>query len=170
MESWKEIKGFEGKYEVSNMGQVRSVDRIEKFRSATRKRFGRIMKQRQPMGYSTVQLKNYDKGKTYLVHRLVADAFIGDISGKVVDHIDFNPSNNRLDNLQIITQRENIHRSVNADRHNYGTKHGMAKLDNDKVASLRSANKGSIAGLCSELGISYSTAKRIRRNETWKHV
>lgn len=170
METWRSVKGYEGKYEVSDLGRVRSVDRVENFRNSKRRRKGRIMKSRFFGKYESVHLSDYDKSKTTFIHRLVAEAFIGDVTGKVVDHIDFDPSNNKASNLQILTQRENIHRSVNADRHNYGEKHGMSKLSSDAVKILRSAKRGEISNICKSLNITYSTAKRIRRGESWKHV
>lgn len=170
MEIWKQIKHYEGIYEVSNYGNVRSIDRMEKFMESMRLRKGKMIKIRYFNKYAFVMLTKNAIAKSYFVHRLVAQEFIGDINGKVVDHIDFNPSNNHVDNLQILTQKENINRGVLKKRHNFGEKHGMSKLTENDIRNLRNAKKGSISDLCKQIGITYSTAKKVRRLESWTHV
>lgn len=170
MEQWRFIPEFEGKYMVSSLGNVKSVDRIEKWRHGTRPRKGRMIKPRLFNGYVTVSLKDYGVHKTAFVHRLVASAFIGDINGKVVDHIDFNRANNVLSNLQIVTQKENIHRNVLFSKHNHGESHGCSKLKNEDVLTIRELKYGEIANYCKNNGISYTTVKRIRSGRLWKHV
>jgi len=100
MEKWKKIPGFEG-YEVSDMGRVRSL-KLGKVK---------IMKQSEDAkGYFRLSLYNNSQSKVHYVASLVAMAFLGHkpCGHKiVVDHIDENPKNNRLENLQLITQREN---------------------------------------------------------------
>lgn len=170
METWRTITGYEGKYEVSNTGKVRSLDRVEKFRNSVRKRKGRLMLQRDPLGYKIVELKSDSIGKTHLVHRLVASAFIGDVYGKVIDHIDFDVTNNNVSNLRIVTQHENIMHSVNNKRHNFGEKHGNAKLTEQNVIEIKNAVHGMVKKTCDKYGVSYMTGKRIRRCDAWSHL
>lgn len=103
-EVWKPVVGYEGLYEVSNLGRVKSLPR-----NGTSKN-GRILSQSKTGKYLNVGLRN--KGlKTYLVHILVAKAFLDykPIKGLiVVDHIDNNGNNNMVTNLQVITSRENV--------------------------------------------------------------
>jgi hypothetical protein len=108
VEIWKGIPGYEGSYEVSSFGNVRSLDRLS---SVGHKLKGRMLKKSlNGVGYYVVNLHN-GKQKTNNVHVLVASAFLGHVqsgyTGLVVDHIDNNPLNNKLDNLQLITQRHN---------------------------------------------------------------
>lgn len=98
MEEWRDVPGFEGKYQVSDFGNVRSVDRID---SENHFRKGQIMAQRYVRGYARVGLRDGEKQKMYSVHRLVAEAFIPNPDNlPQVNHKDEKPGNNALDNLE----------------------------------------------------------------------
>jgi hypothetical protein len=114
-EIWKPIKGYEGIYEVSNLGHVRSLDRkVSKLtKYGTMAVFnikGRLLKGTTTWhGYQSVNIRHTD-GKFYprLIHRLVAKAFVpGYFDGADVNHIDENKQNNRFDNLEWVTKTEN---------------------------------------------------------------
>lgn len=113
-ETYKPVVGFEGLYEVSDLGNVKSLEREEISYSRggnafTRKRNERILKARSDIhGYQIVALckdgKTYDKK----IHRLVAEAFIPNPSGlPIINHKDENPSNNKLTNLEWCTNQYN---------------------------------------------------------------
>lgn len=111
-EIWLPIKGFEGRLEVSNMGRVRSVERIVAFGRNKRKVSQTVYKQHDDRdGYKMVKIS----GKNIKVHRAVAQAFIPNPENKQqVNHIDGNKANNRADNLEWATQEENMrHASIN---------------------------------------------------------
>lgn len=99
-EEWKPIKGYEGIYEVSNMGRVKSLHRSQ----------GRILKQyTQDNGYVKVNLSKNGTHNTKRVHRLVATAFIPNPHNKPeVNHIDGNKENNNVDNLEWCTREYNV--------------------------------------------------------------
>lgn len=107
IEEWKPVWGYEGIYEVSNLGRVRSVDRLNSY---GRKNRGKLLKQ-TPLPdtrYLYVKLLKDGKSKMFKIHRLVAMTFIGEPkNGEVVDHIDGDRQNNNLENLRFVSQREN---------------------------------------------------------------
>lgn len=117
-EIWKDIKGYEGLYQVSNLGRVKS------FKTNKRKYEYKYMSLViDKKGYLTVSLCGNHKRKTYKVHRLVSQAFIPNQEGKTqVNHIDGNKQNNRVDNLEWCTNGENgIHAYKNGLRPNVRT-------------------------------------------------
>ena len=112
-EEWVPIKGYEGKYEVSDLGNVRSLDRVSKH--PTKNGFvpskGSIIIPRADKGgYLYVGLWQNGKSKTRRVHQLCAIAFLNHTPCGhkiVVNHRDFNRQNNRKDNLALVTVRVN---------------------------------------------------------------
>lgn len=124
-EIWRPVVGYEGLYEVSNLGRVKSVGRYEEghYRNGDNNakyyRKERILKQQVKRLYAQVALKNI--GYKYLqVHRLVAFAFpeiCGEwFEGAVIDHIDTNPLNNKADNLRWCTQKINCNNPLTLEK------------------------------------------------------
>ena len=122
-EIWKDIPGYEGKYQVSNLGRIRSLDRID---DENHFRKGQIMKTKLLRGYVRVPLRDGKKQKDYQVHRLVALAFIPNPDNlPQVNHKDQDPGNNNVDNLEWCDAKYNI---------NYGDR-------NEKVSKALSGRK-----------------------------
>lgn len=114
-EIWKPVVGYEGIYEVSSFGRVRSIDRIVNGGSRWGKRpehkHGKILSQFSNVdGYKCVHIKIGGKQKEYRVHRLVAFAFLGKPEGDQteVNHIDGDKTNNSVDNLEWVSHTENM--------------------------------------------------------------
>ena len=113
-EIWKDVKGYEGIYQVSNLGRVKSLDRkVKRRNNTTRIEWGRIMSLRTtPKGYKRVELANNGR-RAFMVHRLVYEAFIGDIKpNNQINHLNGVKNDNRLSNLEQCTRSENIKHSI----------------------------------------------------------
>lgn len=116
-EIWKSIQGYEELYEVSNLGNVRSLDRVIKSRhNGTTIRKGRVLTPfyEEKKGYYQVRLSKNGKNKTFRIHRLVALAFLENpFNYTDVNHKDEVKTNNKVNNLEWCTRKYN---------NNYGTK------------------------------------------------
>lgn len=106
-EVWRDIPGFEGYYQVSNLGRVKSLIGWNGHGYINRERI--IKPSLTSTGYYKVDLKKNGKRKVYKLHRAIAQAFIPNPQGKpFINHIDGNPLNNDISNLEWCTNQENI--------------------------------------------------------------
>ena len=102
VEIWKDIKGYEGYYQISNLGNVKSIKRKNVPNDM-------VLKSRKLQnGYNYILLWKDRKSKHFLIHRLVAEAFVEGDKSLQVDHIDGNKNNNYYLNLRYVTGKENI--------------------------------------------------------------
>jgi hypothetical protein len=136
MEEWRDIKGYEGLYQVSNHGRVKSLDRyINAKLGSVMFRKGAIMTlQVSHKGYNTIILHKKCKGSQFQVHRLVAMVFIPNPLNKPqVNHKDCNKKNNHAGNLEWATQNENMsHAVANGVYANFNEKQLAAVRKNQK--------------------------------------
>jgi len=142
-EIWKDVAGYEGAYQVSDRGRVRSVARKAWNGQAWHTHKGRILKQSVAgkMQYRQVALCKDCKAKTQRVHALVAKAFLGPCPGEYgkkagqygINHIDSDTSNNRAENLEWATAKENLN-------HAYRT-NGQTPLRNFKNLTVNGVTK-----------------------------
>ena len=104
-EIWRPVKGYEGFYEVSNCGKVRSVSHEVKSRYKTRITTGKLLKQIEDKdGYYKVSLSKNNIRRSKFVHRLVAEAFLENPNMfPVINHKDENKKNNKVENLEFCT-------------------------------------------------------------------
>lgn len=118
MEEWKDIKGYEGLYQVSNEGRVRSLDRYVNGRNCQVLRKGRIRKFKiDKKGYLLVCLSISNIEKTYKVNRLVAEAFIENPDNlPCTNHKNCIPSDNRVENLEWCDYTYNNHYGGRIDK------------------------------------------------------
>jgi hypothetical protein len=109
MENWKDIPGYEGLYQVSDCGQVKSLERVVWNGKANHVLKEKILKPiLDTCGYHRVNLWKNGKVNTYLVHRLVALAFLDGDNTLTVNHIDECKMNNHVSNLEYLTQADNV--------------------------------------------------------------
>lgn len=181
MEKWKDIIGYEGKYQISNLGNVKSLDRIAWNGNSNHLLKGRIMKLKGNK-YKEVHLCNDSKIKKCYVHRLVAIHFIPNPENKPqVNHKDGNKSNNHLLNLEWCTNSEN-------QKHAYQTglrkvtdyqkqiiKVSVSKAHSKPVIDIQTGVKySSLIEGCISVNINPSTAnKQIHRkskNQRFKYI
>ena len=131
-EQWKDIQGYEGLYQVSNLGKVKSLNYLHTGKE-------QILKPGKNNGYLAVVLCKNGKVKTFKIHRLVATTFISNPLNKpCVNHIDCNPQNNNVDNLEWVTQRENIQYAYKLGRKKSGFENVSAEqraINNKKFKS-----------------------------------
>jgi hypothetical protein len=148
-EIWKDISGYEGLYQVSNLGRIKSLNRIN---LAERKLKGRIRKVFDiGDGYIQVVLRKNNKPKHLMVHRLVGIAFIKNPQNKPqINHIDSNKSNNIALNLEWCTASENqIHAIING-KVQLGEDRQNATISNEQARYIRTLNKNGLN--CVEIG------------------
>jgi hypothetical protein len=99
-EKWEDIKGYESLYQVSNNGKVRN------------KQTGKILKAGISGGYYMVALSKNNQAHSYTVHKLVMENFNREpYENEVINHIDSNKLNNNIDNLEYVTQKENVRKA-----------------------------------------------------------
>ena len=159
----KDIKGFEGRYTISNLGIVRSL------------LTGKIMKPYiTKFGYARVNLRiaHSRDYKSYFVHRLVAFTFLENKDNLTeVNHKDCNRLNNRVDNLEWMSKEDNIRYSfTHGNASNKGLKNPNAKLDlNDikAIRSLKATNRFYDTQIAKLFRVSSSTINKIVNNEIW---
>ena len=180
---WLAIPGYEGIYQVSDRGQVRSLDR-----SITNKNgelqfiSGKLLKQiRDRDGYLQVYLCQNSQAKAENVHHLVARAFLpppdGEIGSKLysycLNHIDGNKHNNCSDNLEWITQAENQQHAIDTGLFNTHGTQTQSKLTEVQVLDiweLLEENRLSYRQIAECFDVSVKTIQKIKYGKAWRKV
>jgi hypothetical protein len=175
-EIWSPAAGYEDKFEVSTAGNVRSVERVVNSRyGSTRRLPSKMLKTwSHNGGYRAVQIVLPGGKRNILVHRMVAQTFIPNPHGKpFINHIDNDRANNCVQNLEWVTQAENIDHAQKQGRMKNnsgpGEKSPAAKLDWHKVSEIREKlSRGfTKAALAKEYNVSSGTIGFIAANKTW---
>ena len=165
-EEWRAIVGYEGRYEVSDQGRVRSLDRVD---SRGCKRKGNILRLQpgKPRPYPYVTLGHSDRRR---VHRLVIEAFVGPCPpGTEVLHANDDPSDNRLSNLRYDTRSANILDRVRNGTHNHANKTHCKRGHQFTAVNTYITTAG--GRQCREcLRIGEERRKRQRKESLWTSV
>ncbi|WP_347081088.1 NUMOD4 motif-containing HNH endonuclease, partial [Bacteroides uniformis] len=147
-EIWKDIHHYEGIYQVSSCGRIRSVGRYVRNATSQYWRNGQIIKPwvGGTSPYYNVSLASDGKICKKLIHRLVAEHFLDDWNAaKEVNHKDGNKHNNRSDNLEMCTRQENVmHSMVHKLRDDYGENSVNAKLTNEQADHIRRLHRSGV--------------------------
>jgi hypothetical protein len=168
-EVWKEISFTDFKYEVSNYGRIKSFcqDSLN----------GKILKPSIIGGFKVVSLKYKNKTKHFLIHKLVAEAFILKESADqtVVIHLDWNKSNNFYSNLMWVTKSDSylrMHKRLQDERKKKGKVVTYSKLKPDEVALVKSMLERKVKQklIAKMFCISEMQITRIKRGENWKEI
>lgn len=181
LEKWLPAPGFTGLYEVSDLGRVRSLDRIVKCKGdSTRTISGRILAlghtahPNPAHRYAHVSLRNNHKSYGRLVHRLVAIAFIPNPEHKPqVNHVKGKEKlNNAVSNLEWATKAEDDAHAKANKLDARGSKHGRALKKSQDVAHIKTllAQGMSTRTVAKLTGCSQTNVAEIRRGHIWKHV
>lgn len=176
-EEWRDVPGFDGYYQVSNMGRVKSVDR---FRSDGIRIKGVLLRtHHDACGYELVCLNKNGKHKHYSVHRLVALAFIPNPDNlPQVNHIDEVRNHNTASNLEwcsIIYNQNYGHRKERTSRAATGEKNANSKLTDSDVIEIRKTyipgdKDFGVRALSEKYGVKYVTISKITSGAKWKHL
>ena len=174
-EIWRWIRGYEGLYQISNFGRVKSFPR--KGSRGTKTTGFLIMK---PLitrsGYLYVSLKNKGAMQRFKLHRLVSQAFIENPENKqTVNHKDGNKFNNYVDNLEWATQDENNQHAIDTGLQKSGANRNTAKLTNEQVKYIRENyiprdSEFGGAALARKFNVKSSTVQNVIHGKNYKNV
>jgi hypothetical protein len=177
-EEWRSVPRWDGFYEVSSLGRIRSLDRfvarISRWGSMSQRPVaGTILKPaKRQAGHLFVTLSVDSERRSISVHRIVLCAFSGDApEGTECRHLDGDPTNNRISNLVWGTRLENMADRTRLGEHNAprGTRNRRAVLTEDNVRYIRSQRKKgrSFGQIALALGVSRGVVWKVVSGHTW---
>jgi hypothetical protein len=160
-ETWKDVPGYEGRYQVSDQGRVRGPS-------------GRVMRGgTAPNGYAHVTLRSSHHKVTAPIHKLVASAFLEQPScgRNHINHRDGVKKNNAATNLEYVSNQENHAHASRLGLKPKGEKNGNSRLTEKEVARIkRLVGKVSDAYLARTFSVCRKTIANIRTERTWRHA
>lgn len=172
IEQWQDIKEYTGRYQVSNLGRIKSLTRKTK----TIKIKETIMRlQKHPSGYLQIALSKKSIKKRFYIHRLVLEAFLPIQKNKLeANHKDGDKTNNLLENLEWVSRSYNHVHAYNTlhKPRMLGSKHPHSKLTEEDVLKMRQLFKDGVTkkAIAKQFGIAYNTAQQIIIRRRWKHI
>ena len=172
-EIWKPVLNYEDLYLISNLGNIKSLDRKTTHQ-------GRWIKtttffQGKPLrvaktkgGYCYVSLSKDGKGKKHLLHRLVLQSFIGNNENQV-NHKDGNKQNNNLENLEYCTAQENLLHCTKILKKKIGSLNGHAKLKESDILKIKSDTR-TLKEIAKDYGVTLQAIHHVKKGKNWTHV
>lgn len=174
MEIWKDVLGYEGYYQVSNLGRVKSLDRVVLRKGHNMNLKGKIIKpQLNEFGYQMVVLIKMAKSKSIKIHQLVANAFIPNPENlPCINHKDGLKRNNHATNLEWCTYSQNHKHAydmgLKKPYERNGEKNPKAKFTNEEVTQIRRIHKHvGTAELASKYGVHVDTITNMIKRKTY---
>lgn len=174
-EIWKDIPNYEGLYHVSNMGRIKCLTHIVNFKTSQR----RLEHIHKPSllknGYCAIILSQNAKTEHFLIHRLVAISFLqNDNKFLYVNHKNSNRQDNRVENLEWCTQKQNVQHGIKYGffKTTWNENNYKAKLKNIDIPIIKEClNNGiSYRKLANQYGVAISTIFRIKHGISWKNI
>lgn len=174
VEIWKDVIGFEGIYQVSNLGRVKSLKRTKKDTIGRVREYPEIVLKQMlsEKGYLQVNLYILSRNVPQRVARIVAQSFIPNPENKLqVNHINGIKTDNRVENLEWNTSLENIRHSIvnNLKKTARGEQSGASKFKDEDIRYIRESNKIKYH-LAKEYNVCITTITNIKNKITWKHI
>ncbi len=172
-ENWRPVVGFEGLYQVSNLGRVQSANRFSRIRGGGK----RLIKPtplkhwKSNSGYQMVQLSVENHATKHYVHRLVAMAFVANPDQLLeVNHINSDKEHNQDFNLEWVSRQGNEDHKVAAGRTRRGMANKQTKLTDQEIMEIRSLLIGgeAQASIARKFGVAQTTICRINTGNTWR--
>lgn len=166
MEIWKDIKGYENIYQVSNTGKIKRIEKNKELKQAPNKR----------NGYLYIHLSGNGVNKVIRVHKLVAETFIPNPENKPqVNHIDGDKTNNRVENLEWVTNGENQIHAFKNNLQKGNFEHPNSKLTLEQVLYIKNncivgSKIYGIQTLAKKFNVCNSTIKQIIQGKSYKYV
>ena len=183
MEIWRDIKDYEGLYQISNLGRIKSLPRIKRNFNINSKQLEEIVlpeKIRKPQltqyGYYRIGLTKNHKQIYYSVHRLVAEAFIPNPNNlPQVNHINGIKTDNRVENLEWCDNSFNQKHAFNAGLQKGNSDHPNSKLTYDDVIYIKTNYKKGVLGkgirsLAAKFNVCCATIQQIIDGKSYKNI
>jgi hypothetical protein len=175
-EIWKDVVGYDGYYVVSNKGNIKGIERYVKSRNTYKYVPPITLKQFYFRGYLRCMFSKYGKHKQMFSHRVVAIAFISNPENKLeINHINGIKDDNRVENIEWCTRKENMQHAVRTGLHK-GTSHvgesnGKSKLSIQDVLDIRALLETmSQKEIAIIYNVSASNIWKIKHKIRWKHI